>query len=88
MPVILALDHSAPGGKKVENHCLKSLVYIHLLSVRGASGVREHRNALSQCVSTALRCLGLKITFMFKLTRQNTFLRKQRWPDRKYSLGG
>ncbi len=48
----------------------------------GASGVREHRNTLSQRVSTALRCLGLKITFMFKLTRQNTLLRKQGWPDR------
>ncbi len=53
---------------------------IHLLSEKALFGRfrcarGEHRNALSQRVSTALRGLGLKwlkITFMFKLTRPNT----------------
>ncbi len=33
---------------------------------------QARRNALSQRVSTALRCLGLKITLLFKLTRLKT----------------
>lgn len=62
----------------------KTTIGIHLLSEKSTAiclctshlcAHDVHRNALSQHVSTALRCLGLKwlkITLVFKLTRLKT----------------
>ncbi len=51
---------------------LKTATGIHLLSKKAIClCAQARRNALSQRVSTALRCLGLKIT-LFKLTRLKT----------------